>query len=150
MYFFFNESDKEESAMATVSGRGPGAGVGLGARNGFMPCPARLPRTIPCVFRWWLETLRSESRGEWAATWRGARFGAVLASGTTLRNWAETDVGPNGKQLTTPLKSWGGLGHTILRRAAIYHKQFTAPTAPAGKKSGIWKSAEWRRDLRPG
>jgi hypothetical protein len=40
----------------------------------------------------------------------------------------------NGKQLTTPLKSWEDLGAQSFVGPAIYHKQFTAPTAPAGKK----------------
>jgi len=44
------------------------------------------------------------------------------------------DVDLNGKQLTTPLKSWEDLGAQSFVGPAIYHKQFTAPTAPAGKK----------------
>jgi hypothetical protein len=40
----------------------------------------------------------------------------------------------NGKQLTTPLTSWEDLGTQSFVGPAIYHKQFTAPTVPAGKK----------------
>ena len=39
----------------------------------------------------------------------------------------------NGKHLTTPLKSWEDLGTQSFVGPAIYHKQFTAPTVPAGK-----------------
>ncbi len=55
-------------------------------------------------------------------------------SGTTL---AELDgdwtLDLNGKHLTTPLKSWEDLGTQSFVGPAIYHKQFTAPTVPAGK-----------------
>ena len=40
----------------------------------------------------------------------------------------------NGKQLTTPLKSWEDLGTQGFVGPAVYHKQFTAPAVPAGKK----------------
>ena len=39
----------------------------------------------------------------------------------------------NGKQLTTPLKSWEELGATGFAGPATYSLQFTAPAKPAGK-----------------
>ena len=39
----------------------------------------------------------------------------------------------NGKQLTTPLKSWEELSNPSFAGPAIYRKQFTANAAPAGK-----------------
>ena len=40
----------------------------------------------------------------------------------------------NGKQLTTPLRSWEDLGTPSFSGPATYRKQFTAPAAPAGKR----------------
>jgi hypothetical protein len=40
----------------------------------------------------------------------------------------------NGKQLTTPLKSWEDLGTASFGGPAVYRKQFTLATLPAGKK----------------
>ena len=40
----------------------------------------------------------------------------------------------NGKQLTTPLKSWEELGTPSFAGPATYRKQFTATAAPAGKR----------------
>ena len=40
----------------------------------------------------------------------------------------------NGKQLSTPLKSWEDLGTTSFAGPATYRKQFTAVAAPAGKR----------------
>jgi hypothetical protein len=40
----------------------------------------------------------------------------------------------NGKQVTTPLKSWEDLGTTSFAGPATYRKQFTAAAAPAGKR----------------
>jgi hypothetical protein len=58
-----------------------------------------------------------------------------LAAGNTLAvldgDWA---LDLNGKQLTTPLKSWEDLGTTSFAGPATYRKQFTAAAAPAGKR----------------
>jgi hypothetical protein len=58
-----------------------------------------------------------------------------LASGITLAelggDWA---LDLNGKAVTTPLKSWEDLGTPSFAGPATYRKQFTAPTAPAGKR----------------
>jgi hypothetical protein len=40
----------------------------------------------------------------------------------------------NGKQATTPLKSWEDLGTPSFAGPATYRKQFTAAAAPAGKR----------------
>ncbi len=58
-----------------------------------------------------------------------------LVSGTTLAELGgDWTLDLNGKHLTTPLKSWEELGTQFFVGPAIYHKQFTAPTVPAGKK----------------
>jgi hypothetical protein len=58
-----------------------------------------------------------------------------MAPGTTLAelggDWA---LDLNGKQVTTPLKSWQDLGTPSFGGPATYRKQFTAPAAPAGKR----------------
>jgi hypothetical protein len=58
-----------------------------------------------------------------------------LVSGDTLADlggdWA---VELNGKQVTTPLKSWEDLGTQSFAGPATYRKQFTATAAPAGKR----------------
>jgi hypothetical protein len=40
----------------------------------------------------------------------------------------------NGKQLTTPLKSWEDLGTPSFGGPAVYRKQFNLPALPAGKR----------------
>ena len=58
-----------------------------------------------------------------------------MASGNTLAeldgDWA---LDLNGKQLSTPLKSWEDLGTPSFAGPATYRKQFTAAAAPAGKR----------------
>ena len=134
MYFFFNESNKEESRMATIAGRGQaqvwdlGAGqihamTGATAENDSVRFPLRVG------------TLRNESRGGGAASqWSCAAPEPALVSGTTLAELGgDWTLDLNGKHLTTPLKSWEELGTQSFAGPAIYRKQFTAPTVPAGK-----------------
>ncbi|MGB7722070.1 MAG: glycosyl hydrolase [Bryobacteraceae bacterium] len=133
MYFFFNESNKEESRMATVAGRGQAQVWDLGseriramsgatAENDSVRFPLVLePYEAKVVV---VGPLPAEARDSEPS----------LVSGTTL---AELDgdwtLDLNGKHLTTPLKSWEDLGTQSFVGPAIYHKQFTAPTVPAGK-----------------
>jgi len=58
-----------------------------------------------------------------------------LASGDTLAELGgDWSLDLNGKQLTTPLKSWEDLGTESNAGPATYRKQFTASAAPAGKR----------------
>ena len=58
-----------------------------------------------------------------------------LASGNTLAELGgDWTLDLNGKQVTTPLKSWEDLGTPSFAGPATYRKQFTAPAAPAGKR----------------
>jgi hypothetical protein len=134
MYFFFNESDKEESRMATVSGRGQAQVWDLGserihalsdatAENDSVRFPLVLePYEAKVVVVGPLPSEARDSEPSWV-------------SGTTL---AELDgdwtLDLNGQHLATPLKSWEALGTQPFAGPAIYRKQFTAPTVPAGKK----------------
>jgi hypothetical protein len=134
MYFFFNESDKAESRTATIAGRGQAQVWDLGtgeihamaaatAENGSVRFPLVLgPYEAKLVV---VGPLPSGV----------AALEPSFASGNTLTelggDWA---LDLNGKQLTTPLKSWQDLGTPSVAGPATYRKQFTAAAAPAGKR----------------
>ena len=134
MYFFFNESNKAESRMATIAGHGQAQvwdlGYGRDSRHVRRHGGERF-RALSAG----AGTLRSESRGGGAASRGVAAPEPSLASGTTLAELGgDWTLDLNGKHLTTPLKSWEDLGTQSFIGPAIYRKQFTAPTVPAGKK----------------
>ena len=133
MYFFFNESNRAESRLATIAGRGEAqawdlaAGeihpiAGATAKNESMQFPLVLgPYETKVVV---VGPLPS-----------GAGAGEPsLASGNPLAelggDWA---LELNGKTVTTPLKSWEDLGTPSFAGPATYRKQFTA-AAYAGKR----------------
>jgi hypothetical protein len=140
MYFFFNESDKEESGMATIAGRGQAQVWDLGtgeihpmaaatSENGSVRFPLVLgPYEAKLV-------VAGPLPGGVAAPEPSLVSGDILAQ--LGGDWA-LDV--NGKQVTTPLKSWEELGDRedlgtrSIAGPATYRKQFTAPAAPAGKR----------------
>ena len=66
-----------------------------------------------------------------------AGVGAAEPSFTAGTTVAELDgdwsLNLNGKQMTTPLKSWEDLGATASAGPATYRRQFTAQKTPAGK-----------------
>jgi hypothetical protein len=138
MYLFFNESNKEESRMASVAGHGTaqvwdlGSGQiramsGATAEGDYMRFPLLLePYETKVVVV-----------GPPAGEGGGGRGGAEPSwtSGTTLAelggDWA---LELNGKQLTTPLKSWEDLGTPSFGGPAVYRKQFNLAALPAGKR----------------
>jgi hypothetical protein len=133
MYFFFNESNKEESRMATIAGRGQAQVWDLGseriramsgatAENDSVRFPLVLePYEAKVVV---VGPLPAEARDSEPS----------LVSGITLAELGgDWTLDLNGRHLTTPLKSWEDLGTQSFVGPAIYHKQFTAPTVPAGK-----------------
>ncbi len=134
MYLFFNESNQEESRTATIAGRGQAQAwdLGTGQIHTISGATAegdsvRLPLVLGPY----------ETKVVVVGPLPGEAFSPEpsLVSGTTLAelggNW-ELDL--NGKQVTTPLKSWEELGTQSFGGPAIYRKQFTAPAAPAGKR----------------
>jgi hypothetical protein len=134
MYFFFNESDKRESRMATIAGHGQAQvwNLGAGQIHALPDATAegdsvRLPLVLEPYEAKVIVVGPPAGQG-------GPGSEPSLVSGTTL---AELDgdwtLDLNGKHLTTPLKSWQDLGTQSFVGPAIYHKQFTAPTVPAGK-----------------
>jgi ABC-type Fe3+ transport system substrate-binding protein len=59
-----------------------------------------------------------------------------LISGSTLAELSgDWNVELNGKQLTTPLKSWEELATPSFAGPAIYRRQFTSVAPPAGKRA---------------
>jgi hypothetical protein len=134
MYFFFNESNQAESRTATIAGRGqpqawdlatgeiyPMAGATAGSGS------VRIPLVLG-PYETKVVVVGPLPRGAAAPE-------PPLASGNTL---AELDgdwvVDLNGKSVTTPLKSWEELGTQSFAGPAMYHKQFTAASQPAGKR----------------
>jgi hypothetical protein len=58
-----------------------------------------------------------------------------FVTGNTLQDLSgDWTLDLNGKQLTTPLKSWEELGTPAFAGPATYRKQFAAAAAPAGKR----------------
>jgi len=134
MYLFFNESNQEESRVATIAGHGQAQSwdLGTGQIHPLSDATAegdsvRFPLTLGPY--------------ETKVVVVGPLPGQVMApepslkAGTTLvdlgGDWA---LDLNGKQLTTSLKSWEDLGTQSFGGPAIYRKQFTLPALPAGKK----------------
>jgi hypothetical protein len=134
MYFFFNESNQAESRIATVAGRGQAQA-------------------------WDLATGEIHALSGATAEGDSVRFGLALgpyeakvvvvgplpsgagaaepsfAAGTTLAELGgDWTLDLNGKQVTTPLKSWEDLGARGFAGPATYRKQFTASAAPVGKR----------------
>ena len=133
MYYFFNESNKAESRVATIAGHGkaqawdlatgeihPMAGaivvadgvqvpLVLGPYEAKVIVVGPLPKAVA-------EAEPSFLGGKELATFDG--------------DWA---LDLNGKQVTTPLKSWEELGTSGFAGPATYHRQFTGPATPAGK-----------------
>src|SRR5271157_258338 len=137
MYLFFNESNKEESRMASVAGHGTAQVWDLGS-GGIRAMSGATAEGDYVRFPLLLEPYETKVGvvGPPAGD-GGGRGGAEPSwtSGTTLMelggDWA---LELNGKQLTTPLKSWEDLGTQSFGGPAVYRKQFSLPTLPAGKR----------------
>jgi hypothetical protein len=134
MYFFFNESDKRESRTATIAGRGQAQAWDL-ATGEIHPISGATAEgdsvRIPLAL----------GPYEAKVVVVGPLPGGVAApelssvSGDTLAELGgDWMLDLNGKQVTTPLKSWEDLGTQSFAGPATYRKQFTASAAPAGKR----------------
>jgi hypothetical protein len=134
MYLFFNESNKEESRMATIAGHGQAQVWDL-ATGEIHAMAAATAEGDSVRFPLVLEPYETKVVVVGPLPAGVAAPEPSWASGNTLAelggDWA---VDLNGKQLTTPLKSWQDLGTPSFAGPATYRKQFTAPTAPAGKR----------------
>jgi hypothetical protein len=137
-YFFFNESTKVESRMATIAGRGqaqawdlatgeihPMSGASVEGDSVRLPLVLGPYETKVVV----LGPLPGEVPGGVAAP------EPSFAAGNTLAELGgDWTLELNGKQLNTPLKSWEDLGALSFAGPATYRKQFTAPGTPKGQR----------------
>jgi hypothetical protein len=133
MYFFFNESDKVESRVATIAGHGQAQVWDLGTGE-IRPIASTAVGSdavsLPLQFAPYeakMIVVGPLPAGMAAA----APAGSAAPLADVAGDWT---VDLNGKQLTTPLKSWEDLGTQSFAGPATYRKQFNAPAAPAGKK----------------
>jgi hypothetical protein len=133
MYFFFNESDKEESRTATVAGHGQATVWDLGSGM-IHPMAGATADGDSMRLPLLLEPYEAKLIVIGASPDQVFAPEPSLLSGNTLTaldgDWT---VDLNGQHLTTPLKSWQDLGAPAFAGPAIYRKRFTAPAVPAGK-----------------
>jgi hypothetical protein len=134
MYLFFNESTRQESRIATIAGRGQAQAWDLGTGE-IHPLAAATAEADSVRFPLVLGPYETK------VVVVGPLPGGVgapepsFASGNTLAELGgDWNVDLNGKQVTTPLKSWEDLGTASFAGPATYRKQFAAPDAPAGKR----------------
>jgi len=134
MYFFFNESNKAESRMATVAGHGQAQAWDLAtgeihALSGAVPegDSVRVPLTLG-PYEAKVIVVGSLPSGAGAPE-------PSFASGTTVAEFGgDWSLDLNGKQVNTPLKPWEDLGTQGFAGPVTYRKQFTAPVTPAGAR----------------
>jgi hypothetical protein len=134
MYFFFNESDKQESRTATIAGRGQAQAWDL-ATGEIHPISGATAEGDSVRFALALEPYEAKVIvvGPLPAGVSGPEP-ALVAGATLAELTGDWTVDLNGRQLTTPLRSWEDLGAQSFGGPATYRKQFTAPAAPAGKR----------------
>src|ERR1019366_8683484 len=134
MYYFFNESDKAESRSATIAGRGTAQVWDLSTGE-IHPMAAATAEGDSVRFALALGPYEAKVVVVGPLPSGVAAPEPSLAPGNTLMelggDWA---LDLNGKQVTTPLKSWEDLGTRSFVGPATYRKQFTAAAAPAGKR----------------
>jgi hypothetical protein len=133
MYFFFNESDHTESRIALLAGHGKAQSWDLSTGD-IRPMDqtsadgnrVSVPLTLG-PYEAKVVVLGPISKAVAAAE-------PNFASGTTLTELdGEWSLALDGKELTTPMKSWEELGTLSFAGTATYRKQFAAPTKPAKK-----------------
>jgi hypothetical protein len=133
MYFFFNESNQVESRMATIAGHGEAQAWDLTTGEIHPMTGATILADavrIPLVLGPY------EAKVVVVGPLSGS-LAAAEPSLATTSSLAELQgdwtVDLNGKQLTTPLKSWEELGTPHFAGPATYRRQFTS-AATAGKQ----------------
>jgi hypothetical protein len=134
MYFFFNESNQAESRIATIAGCGQAQAWDL-ATGEIHPISGvtaeadsvRLPLLLGPY----------EAKLVVVGPLPGGVAAPELAwssDNTLVELGGDWILDLNGKQVSTPLKSWADLGAPSFAGPATYRKQFTAAAAPAGKR----------------
>jgi hypothetical protein len=134
LYYFFNESNKAESRMATIAGRGQAQVWDLGTGE-IHAISGATAEGDSVRFALMLGPYEAKVVVVGPLPSGVAAPEPSLAAGNTLAeldgDWA---LDLNGKQVTGPLKSWEDLGTQSFAGPATYRKQFTATVAPAGKR----------------
>jgi hypothetical protein len=136
MYFFFNESNKTESRVATIAGRGKAQDWDL-ATGEIHPLSAatvegdsvKVPLVLGPYEAKVIVVGPLPKKGVAAAPEPSFATGETFA---TLDGDWKLDL--NGKQMTTALKPWEELGTSGFAGPATYSRQFTAAKAPKGKR----------------
>ena len=135
MYFFFNESNQEQSRVATIAGHGSAQAWDL-ATGEIHPLSNATSESDSVRFPLVLSPYETKVVVVGPLPVGVAAPEPSFASGNTLAELGgDWTVELNGKQLTAPLKSWEELGAPSFAGPAIYRKQFTASAAPAGKRA---------------
>jgi hypothetical protein len=133
MYFFFNESTKFESRMATIAGHGKAQDWDLGTGE-IHPMAAATYDKDSVQFPLVLGPYEAKVVVVGPLPKEAGAAEPSLASGATLAeldgNWL---LDLDGKQLTTMLKSWEELGKSSFAGPVTYHRQFSAAKTPKGK-----------------
>ena len=133
MYFFFNESTKAESRMATIAGHGAAQNWDL-ATGEIHPMTAAKASgdsvTVPLTlgpYEAKVIVVGPLPKGVAAAE-------PSFVSGEPVADLSgDWKLDLNGKQLTTPIKPWQELGSASFAGPATYTIQFTATAAAKGK-----------------
>jgi hypothetical protein len=134
LYFFFNEGNQAQSRTATIAGHGQAQAWDLttGEIHAISGATAegdsvRFPLALG-PYEAKVVVVGPLPSGVAAPE-------PSLVAGTTLTELGgDWTLDLNGKQVTTPLKSWEELGTASFAGPAIYRKQFTVSAAPAGKR----------------
>jgi hypothetical protein len=133
MYYFFNESNKAESRVATIAGHGKAQAWDL-ATGEIHPMAGATAVAdgvqVPLVLGPYEAKVIVVGPLPKAVAAAEPSFvdGKELAS--LDGDWA---LDLNGKQVTSALKPWEALGTSGFAGPGTYHRQFTAPVTPAGK-----------------
>ena len=141
MYYFFNESNKAESRMATVAGRGQAQDWDLSTGE-IHPLAAATAEGDSVRFPLVLGPYEAKVVvvGPLPAG-VGAAEPSFAAGNTLVELSGDWTVGLNGKQVTTTLKSWEDLGAPSFAGPATYRTHFTA-SPNARRETGV--SGNWR------
>jgi hypothetical protein len=133
-YFFFNESTRAESRMATIAGHGQAQTWDLATGEIHAMSGATVEGDsvrIPLVLGPYETKVVVVGPLPAGAASPEPSFASANTFAELGGDWS---LDLNGKQLSTPLKSWEELGAQSFAGPATYRKQFTAAALPAGQR----------------
>jgi hypothetical protein len=134
MYFFFNEGNQAQSRTATIAGHGQAQVWDLGTGE-IHPLSGATAEGDSVRFSLVLGPYETKVVVVGPLPSGVAAPEPSLVAGSTLADLGgDWTLDLNGKQVTTPLKSWEDLGAASFAGPATYRKQFTVSAAPAGKR----------------